>query len=152
MQDGSIPSAHDWFDRSSRVVGRAGHRSAGEYQIVYEGDLSSPSFRLTDLRPGDIISNGHHVGVYVPRGTRGGASHMSGYSDSQITQSQNLADGEAVIRGQSISAATMDGDHPDPVLGWTGRNGGVHWGGWGFRLAPGEDHHLVVRRFVPYPQ
>ena len=106
LMDGNVPRAQDWAD-PQRVAG---------YRVVGRNE---------PLRPGDIISNGDHVGIYTPM----------------------RVEGRWVA--QTTSAATLNTGHGNPVLGGPVTND------WGFRDANGQplpagerSAGVVVRRYV----
>ena len=149
LVDGAIPRAEDWHDIHKSILAYRDGKVVGEFKVIAQGDMSDAS-NLNMLRPGDIPANQHHVSVYVPYVWKSGAVSLPGYASSEIKDigsHGSLADGEAMIKPHTISAATRDGDDPhlfsDPVM----LNSGVVWNQWGFR--PGDERAMVVRRFVP---
>lgn len=109
LPDGSIPRTADWFKPGTKIVSNDG-RSFEVVQQAEDGLLDQ-----SQLQPGDIITNGHHMGIYAPGPD-----------------------------GQTISAATpnpnnfLPGDRDHPWMGGVTRND------WAFRKGNG-DHIVVRR-------
>ncbi len=139
-----MPLAKDWFDVNTSITTRNGDR----FEVVAAGDLSKSD--LSRLQPGDIISNGTHVGIYAPVLYTSGEDGVPGYSDRQIRNlgdDSSLARGEQWVQPRTVSAATPNERNmlsPSPTQPFFG---GVTWNTWGFR-GDKHDDNVVVRRLV----
>ena len=144
LANGRTPRAEDWGNLTTSISTSSGT----VFKVVAIGNLSK--FNLYNLKSGDVISNGHHVGIYTPRLYTDGQSHVEGFSELQITNLGNTSTAtprRIWIRPQTISAATPNERNINSDSRNEPRWGGVTWNGWGFR-GDSYDNEVVVRRLV----
>jgi hypothetical protein len=140
LANGRMPVAKDWYDVKTSIS--AGNR--GRFEVVAKGDLSKIDPKL--LQSGDVISNGEHVGLYVPIVYAGDGANVSGYSKGQI-RNGGVTPGKILVEPRTISAAAttlgnfFSPSRTQPFLG------GVTWNNWGFR-GDANDRDVVVRRLI----
>ena len=112
LANGGIPLASNWYNQSTTITASGG----GYYEVVFSGNLSQ--INLNQLQPGDIVSNGEHVGIYAPIVYTSGESQVPGYSNLEVVNTTNssIANGQEYILPQTISAATPN---PNNLLSGT---------------------------------
>ncbi len=114
--------------------------------MVFQGNLSK---NWLFLQPGDIITNGHHVGIYAPAVlTNGGNTASFAVNEAtDVGNGRGIAAGNTQVYPGMISAAT-----PNERNFWSSDSlrpqfGGVTWNNWGFR-GDANDSNVVARRLV----
>ena len=146
LANGTMPLAANWYNTSTPISASNG----GSFEVVATGDLSK--IDLHQLQPGDIVSNGSHVGIYAPIVYTSGENSVPGFSNREVVNlgdNTSLAYGEEWIRPQTISAATPNPNNEFSSSRTQPWMGGVTWNGWGFR-GDSHDNNVVVRRLVTH--